>query len=254
MKLTIIIGGSIDFYHNYMNLFKLVEKKEGWAFRRINFERFVARVKNVDIDVRFCWNPTRDKAYEKLKRSAEDKMKFIVHDPADELVKKIGKTDAVLFFGSCGAFLGKKGEVYVPQIFNELLFKKLIIDKALLKKLKPKGKISFNNHLRGKMVGKDCRVIISNLTLSPDNMKDKNKDLLIEVAKKLSDYGDVVEKESYQIVKGFKDKCPLGVVMVVSDVLSVKKHMMDQKHFKPNKNNLARVFIQSVKAMLGEIK
>jgi hypothetical protein len=253
-KLTVILGGSVDFYQKHMNLLRLVEKKTRWKIKKINFERFSCKVNGIDIDILFCWNPIRDAAYYDLKKFAESKLKFAVHLPASELVKKIKNIHAVLFIGNCGAFQGKKEETYLPSMFNELLFKKLVVDEEIIKNLKPKGKINIKNILQGKIKGKESIAITSNLTLSPNNMLNHDKDLLIKAAKKLSKYGDMVEKESYQIVKAFKNKIPLGVIMISSDVLSIKKHMMDNKNFKPNKENFANTFIKSIKIMVNELK
>lgn len=43
-KLTIIFGGSINFYEDRMRLFKNVKKKIGWNFKKLNKERLIGYI------------------------------------------------------------------------------------------------------------------------------------------------------------------------------------------------------------------
>ena len=79
------------------------------------------------------------------------------------------------------------------------------------------------------------------------------KDKLISLAKKLSKFGDVVEKESYQIVKHFRNKVPIGVYIQSSDVLTNKRHMLHRK-METDKNKFNSNVVKSIKIALEKLK
>jgi hypothetical protein len=252
-KLIVILGGSIDFYHNSLNLLKKVEEKTGWKIRRDDFENFSMQIDNTKIEIKFCWNPTRDLNYEEMKEYAKTKLKFIVHNPADELAKTIKSVDGILFLGHCGTLKGNKEEIYIPTKFTKLFFSTPFVLRENLEKNTPSEKLIFKNCLSQKINGKDACVITSNLTLCPENMQDKDEEILIKLAKHLMKYGDVVEKESYSLIKLLKNKCPFGIAMISSDVISVKEHMIRETNFNPDKDNFVNLFVKSTKVMLKEI-
>lgn len=252
-KLTIIFGGSVTFYDAHMDIFNVVGEKTGWKFKKIAKDYFFTKINGIKVDIRFCWNPVRDKMYNEFKKFNKEKLKFVLSVPAEELVKRIKDTDAVLFIGHCGAFRGEKEDIHLPKEVRICLFKKSIVKEKDISKVKPHDLVKIDNLLIGKIKGKESRAITSNLTLSPDNVENKDKNVLIKLGKKLQGYGDVVEKESYFIAKEFKNKL-LGMLMISSDVLTIKKHMMVQKTFSPSKENLANSFIKATKVMINVIK
>jgi hypothetical protein len=134
-----------------------------------------------------------------------------------------------------------------------LSFKNSLVSKSDFTTFIPKEEIVIKNCLLGKIKGKDAKVITSNLTLCPETMHDKNENLLIELSKHLSKYGELVEKEAYFMVKSFYKKCPVGVLMISSDVLNVKKKMLTEKNLKSDGDNFANLFIQSVKIMQDKL-
>lgn len=252
-KLTIIFGGSYDFYYKNMNVFAALEKALKFKLKHFKKEKLTAKIKDVELEIRFAYNPTRDKNYLASKKCLEIKWKQSVPLPADEVVKKIKKTDSVLFLGHCGGFKGKPGEIFLPEKFKEIFFEDIFVKHKEIIKTRPKNPMHIKNILTKKMSGKKATVITSNLTLNPSSIENKSEKHLIKLAKILSNAGDVVEKESYPIVKYFRKKVPLGVMMVSSDVLSIKKHMMTE-NFKPDKNKFSKACINAVKVVLKELR
>jgi hypothetical protein len=252
-KLIIVLGGSVDFYHNNLCLFRNVEKITGWKFERVSPDRFASEIDGVNIDIRFCWNPKRDIHYGWFKKFVQRDLKMILSIPAEELIKKIKKTDGLLFLGHCGAFKGKKESIYLPNKFLSLDFKFPKVRRENLD-IVPESPVKIDNVLIDKMSGKKGTTITTNLALVPINMDNQNKDLLIDLTKNLMKYGDVVDKESYEIARGISKEVKFGCLMISSDVLTIKKHMMKEEGFKPDKDNFAKAFIDSVKVMVGELK
>jgi len=252
-KLTIIFGGSIDYYDKNMGVFKEIGDVFGCSIKKIAKSKLTTKIKKINIEILFAYNPTRDKNYRVNKRYLETKWGQTVPAPADEIVKKIKKSDIVLFFGHCGGFSGKPGIIYTPETFKEIFFEEAIVKHKEIIKIKPKNKIKINNILAGKMQGKKATLITSNLTLNPSSIENNSKEHLIKLAKILSNAGDIVEKESYPVAKYFKDKVPLGVMVVCSDVLSIKKYMMDEK-FNPSPKKFSKACIKAIKIALKKLK
>ena len=253
-NLYIMFGGSVDHYHNWFRVTYEIEKKLGIVFRRTGAEKFEGKKENVNIKIRFCWNPTRDKNYYEMKRYNETNFKSIVAIPADELSKRIKNPSVILFLGLCGGFKGKKGDIYLPEEFGEIFFEEKIIREKEVLEIKPKNKIKIKNYLKGKMKGLNGRVVTSNLTLMPKNIENEDKEILIKLTKNLIREGDLVDKESYQIVNEFKKECPVGVLMLASDILIIKKHMLNPLKFNPIKNKIRNSFTEAVNVMVGGLK
>lgn len=253
-KLTIIFGGPVGSYNDRHNTLFIIDKLTGCTLKRIAPEKFVGELDGVKLEVRFCWQPTRDDQYERTKRIAETKWKEIMAIPADELVKKIKKTDGVLLLGLCGAFNGKKGYIHLPNELKELRFKKSIIKHKEILKIKPKNLIKIKNDLIGSMYGRPARSVTSNLTLAPFNIENESEEHLAKLAKSLSKSGDVVEKESYEIAKAFKNKHPLGIMLMTSDVLKFKKHMMPSEGFTFDDKKFGGACAEAIKVMVNKLK
>lgn len=249
-KLYIVFGGSVGHYHNWFKVTYKIEKVLGIKLRRVSAEVFEGEKDNIPLKIMFCWNPIRDKNYYSMKEYAEREFKEIVSPPAEEIVKKIINPSAVLFLGLCGSFKGKKDDVFIPEEFKEIIFKEEFVRKKDILKISPKNSIKLDNFMKGKIEGKSAKAITSNLTLMPRNMENESKDILIKLTRSLIKSGDLVEKESYQIVKGMKGKCPVGVVLISSDVLTIKKHMLNPHKFFPNKEKIRKVFSKAVKEMI----
>ena len=121
-------------------------------------------------------------------------------------------------------------------------------------KIKVESEIKIQNILKSKLEGDNARVITSNLVLAPYHAKPESKDKVIRIANILSNFGDVVEKESYQIVKYFNNKIPIGVYLQSSDILTSKRHMMSHKGMETDKSKFSKNVIKSIKLALRELK
>jgi len=253
-NLYVIFGGSVSHYHDWLRVTYEIEKKLRIKLKRTKAEEFKGKRDGINIVIKFCWNPIRDKNYYEMKKYEEIEHKAIVAIPANELVKKIKNPNAVLFLGLCGGFKGKKDEIYIPEEFKEILFKEKFVKNHEILTAKPLNKIKTKNFLKNKIKGKGAKVITSNLTLMPKNMEDESEESLIKLTNTLLKSGDVVEKESYQIVKKFNKKCPIGIVLIASDILTIKKHMLRPHKFNPNRENIKKTFSNSIKEMILNLK
>lgn len=249
MKITVIFGGNVGFYLYSLQTFNAIEKYFDVIIKRTGHFKFKTKINRIAIDFLFAYGPTRDQNYNIRKEKFAIGEKEIIPLPADEVVKKIKKSDVVLLFGLCGTFKGKKSEVYIPNCFKEILFEKEIIKHEEIFKIKLKNTIKIKNILRGKLNDKSSTMVTSNLTLMPRVMEDGKENSLILLADKLSKYADAVDKESYQIAKHFKNK-KLGIMLVASDVLSIKHHMMKENQFDPNKTKFNQNCINALKEIL----
>ena len=254
-KLTVIFGGTIGLYLGYFGLFRGIDKTFNCSVRRNGANSLFCRIEGINVDFKFCLNPIRDRNYLMLKQGKEKGfLKELVCLPAGELVGKIKKTDMVLFFGLCGGFRGRKSDIYFPEKFKEVFFNNYV-GKKEISKMKAFNQIRMNNLFLKKFKGKEIRVVISNLTLMPENIEDNCKESLILLSNTLLKYGNVVDKESYQIVKGFNGKVPLGIMLMASDVLSVKRNILKQgKGFKPNIIKFNLNVIKCLRFALKELK
>lgn len=248
-KLIVIFGGAVGLYQGYFNIFHEIEKHFKCTIRRNTPFKFSCKIKEKLIEFRFCYVPTRDKNYYNAKKFLETKFKELVPPPADELSKKLKNAEKILLLGICGAFKGKKGTIHIPKEFKELFFKEIYIKYKEVLKVKTLNSITINNFLTGKMRGSKSLVVTSNITLSPNTIEEGKKVYLISLAEKLSKQGDIVDKESYQIVKYLKNKS-LGIMFMTSDLLSVKKHMMTLEGFSPDKKKFAENTIKAIKIAL----
>jgi hypothetical protein len=250
-RITIIFGGTFGLY---LQVFKEIEKAFNCVINRISLYKLKTKIKNTDVTFYICTNPIRDKNYYLQKKYfATSQWKELMPPPANEIVKKVKKSDIVLFFGYCGTFIGKKS-VYTPEIFKEIFFDINWIMEIDELKMKVKNEIKIKNILRNVIHGENARVITSNITLAPYHAKPESKDKLIKIANILFKEGDVVEKETYQIAKYFRNKSPLGIYIQSSDVLTNKRHMLSHKGIETNKSKFNKNVIKSIKFALSELK
>ena len=221
-----IFGGPVNLFENRLKFFKYFEKKFKVRVNRASELKFKAKIGGAEIDFLFAYCPQRDKAYLDSKKYIEKNYKEKVPLPAEELCKKIKKADVVLFFGTCGSFKGKKKQIYIPNKFRKINYSGDII---LLKEFKknPSKEVELNNVLKRK--GQKATAITSNLTLMPVCVENKKEKTVEKFGKKLSNYGDIIDKESYQIVKNLKNRFRVGVGLVCSDVI-LKRQFLKPKH------------------------
>ena len=250
-RITIIFGGTFGLYHE---VFNKIEDKFKCKIMRKSVYFLTTRIKDADVSFYICNSPVRDKNYYFQKKYLQSSQwKELMPPPANEIAKKIKKSDAILFFGYCGTFKGKKS-IYVPEIFKEIFFDKSKIMEVDESKIKVESEIKIQNILKSKLEGDNARVITSNLVLAPYHAKPESKDKVIRIANILSNFGDVVEKESYQIVKYFNNKIPIGVYLQSSDILTSKRHMMSHKGMETDKSKFSKNVIKSIKLALRELK
>lgn len=250
-KITVIFGGAIGLYNDYFRIFDAIEHYFKCIVRRVSAYKFDCKINNTKIEFRFCYNPTRDKNYYNNKKFLESMYRDLIPLPADELAKKIKNTDKVLFFGICGSFKGKISEIHTPEEFHEIFFNEVYIKHKEILKIKPMNKIEIKNILSEKIKGKKSKSITSNVTLTPNTIEKKDKAYLIILGEKLAKKGDIVDKESYQIAKYFKNKIPLGMMLMTSDILTIKKYMLTAKIFNPNKKKFNKNCIKAIKIALN---
>ncbi|MBN1949877.1 MAG: hypothetical protein JW801_01660 [Bacteroidales bacterium] len=247
-NITIVMGGTINLYRDYFQLFNHIEKKFGCIIKAHNKGYLSFELHNVKFTVLFCLHPRRDKNYLLLKALKESKSGETVPLPADELVKKIINTDYVIFLGMCGGMHGKTGRVYLPTEFCKIYFDTSIKHKDILK-IKPLHRITVDNILLNIIEGVPARVITTNLTLLPDSVEGR-EDGLWTLSERLSVYGDIVDKESYILAKHLVDKIPCGFALMASDLLTKKNQMMDQEKFTPDKKRFNAMCINVIRQIL----
>ncbi|MEK6926477.1 MAG: hypothetical protein AABW50_04330 [Nanoarchaeota archaeon] len=249
-KLTIIYGGSVGLYQGYFRVFNEIEKSLGCIIKRVSYFKFITKINNTKVEFLFSDMPTKGKNYYLNKKYLATRWKELIPPPADEVATRIKNTDAVLFLGLCGGFHGKKGDIHTPEEFNELLFKKTRISHKKDFKINPKTKIKLQNFLLSKIKAKKSRVVTSNMALTPDNAVNKDEEIIIKLAQILRDHTEVVEMETYPIVKILGHKFPLGIMLMTSDLVHVKKHMMRHGKFTPHKNIFNKNCIRAIKIAL----
>ena len=233
-KTAILLGGMPDNFIKDAKLFEGIEKKFNCTIKRIG--EFEAETQMGDNYVKFffCYKPRRDKNYLDSAKWYKKTWKSNISPPANEVAKKIKNFDMVIFFGFCGAFNEEKNRVCLPNKFSEIDFEESFIRLKHIDKIKASASIELNNILIGKIKGEKCRTVSSNLTLMPKNIEGNSKEHLKILASNLSKHADVVEMETYTIVKELDGKLPLGVFLFVSDVLDKDKDMLESKAIKFN--------------------
>ncbi len=250
-KIIIVLGGSVELYLHYFKLFQEVESQFNCIVRRIGIFKFVTNINNARLEFKFCKNPTRDNNYRSYKKYLEDVIKELLPPPADEVIKKNSKISIILFFGFCGAFTGKTGEICVPEVFKEISFKTNFIKKSDIFGVKPQNTTKIKNLLTGKIISEKSVVITSNLSLTPDYVENGDEGLIL-LGKKLSAYGDVIDKESFKIAQCSR-KIPMGFMLMTSDSLYDRNQMIRNKQlFEPDIKKFNKACIDSIKVVLKE--
>ncbi|MEK7549129.1 MAG: hypothetical protein AAB496_01395 [Patescibacteria group bacterium] len=248
-NISVIFGGSFGLYYG---IFTEIEKKFNCKIMRTSPFRLTTKINGIGIKFYFCNSPIKDKNYYSQKKYLQSSQwKELMPPPANEVAKKIKNSNIVLLFGYCGVFKGKKS-TYTPEIFKEVFFDTNRIMDIKESQIKVENAIKINNFLKPVKIGENAKVITSNLVLAPYHEKPESKDKVIRIASILSDFGDVVEKESYQIVKHLKKDSRIGVYLQASDVLSNKRHMLHPRGMEINREKFNRNVIKSLGFSLGK--
>ena len=251
-SVAIIFGGDIDLYVHWFNVFKNIEDAFDCVIRRRGNFNYSTRIGNTLLKFYFCINPIRDSNYLYYKLFCETVPKKLAPPPADNVAKKAAKFDRVLFFGLCGSLHnGRKGDIHTPYTFREILFPDYFITHKCIPAIKLSNSIQFTNFLCKKIRGKKSRVITSNLTFMPDYIEGGSAGL-ITLSTKLSSYGDIVDKEAYEIAKYLKG-LPIGMVLMTSDILYNRKDMLKNNHsFKPDVSKFNKALVSSIKVAIED--
>ena len=249
-NIAIIFGGDSDLYIHWFKVFKNIENVFNCTIRRRGNFKYSTRIGNTLLNIFFCINPIQDSNYFYYKQFYETVPKKLIPPSADKVAKKVAKSNKVLFFGLCGSLHnGRKDEIHTPYAFREILFPNHFITKDYIPKIKLSRNIEFSNFLLRKIKGKKSKGITSNITLMPDYVEDSSTGLIM-LSKILSSYGDIVEKEAYEIIKQLKN-IPVGIMLMTSDILYNKKGMLKNNHtFKPNIFKFNKALINSIKEAL----
>jgi len=249
-KITVIFGGTFGLYHGHLKVFRNIENKFNCKIQRTGQNKLTTRINNAHIEFLFGFHPRNDQNYRALKKSKEEGFwKELVPPPMDKVVKRVKNKDKILFLGLCGGLIGKKSDIYTPTEFSEIFFGKKITSKDI-QKAKPLHKIKIRNRLQEKLETSSSKAITSNLTIMPNSCEKNSKDEIIQLSQKLQEGGDFVDKECYQIAKHFKNKAPLYIGLMASDVASVKRHMLQSNMFEPNIKKFNKLTRDALKAVL----
>ena len=245
-KLTIIFGGTVGLY---LQTIREIEKHFQKTIQRTSFFKFETIIKKTKTEFLFCNYPTKDKSYFRGKKYQKTKGKELMPPPSDELAKKI-KTGKIIFAGFCGGFKGKKDDIHTPTEFSEILFKGNYIKHSEIKNLKPKNKIKLNNFLTKIIKAKKSKIITSNIGFVPGRIENEDENQLIILSNKMSKFFDAVEMETYPLVKKFKNKIPLGIFLMTSDMIHIKKQMLRHGNFNPNREKFNEYLIKIIEKTL----
>jgi hypothetical protein len=251
-KIVVVFGGLTEYYVQDMLIFKAIEKSFNCRIRRARSDKFITRLNDCNVEFRFCHEPLTEKNSSAKKYTLNGRQ-FDAPISSGELVKKINKANIILFCGFCGGFHGKPGETYLPESCKEIFFRDLIIKHKEILAIAPKNEVCFRNILLNKMKGKEGTIITSNVTLTHKHIEGESREHLIKIAEILAKEGDAIDKESYQIVNYFKNKVPLGLVLTVSDVLSINKHMIHDRSYKLNYAQFRKNCINAIKIALEQV-
>jgi hypothetical protein len=246
-KIVVIFGGPVNLFEKRFKIFKYFEKKFKIKIKKVSSVKFVTVIENIKFEFLFSYCPKSDMAYLDSKKYIEQNYNESVPLPTNELCAKIKKADIILFFGICGAFNGKIGEIYVPSVLREINYSgEMICIKDFNKN--PGREKTFKNELNG--MGKNARVITSNITLMPACVEGRREKIVLKFGKKLSKFGNVIDKESFQVVKNLAGKFKLGVGLVCSDVILEKKFLTPRHKFE-FRGAFNKFVVESAKKLLS---
>lgn len=238
-KLIVIFGGPVELYQINADFFNAFEKEFHKSLKRKSPFLFTCKIDSIHIDFRFAFHPNKDKAYEDSKIYFKKKWNIRIPPPVNDLIKEIKNPDVILFFGLCGAFWGKRNEIYVPTEYLIMNFKKSKIRPIDVRKTRPKKKIVYNNILNKLVKEKNGKIITTNITLNPRGIENKDEALLIRYCKILQKCAKLVDKESYMVIHAFKNIAPIGILVQTSDVILKHKFLEEKLSVNWNKFNQA---------------
>lgn len=250
-NIAVIFGGKLSLYISWFNVFKEIEGHFHCTIKRKGMHTFFTKINNMALTFYFCINPIRDNNYRAYEYYYSSTLKGVLPLPANEIAKKIRKdSDKILFAGLCGTICnGRKGDIHTPKLFQKCYFPNSYIQKEQIPQIKPSDKIKIKNYLCLNKDKKKSKVITTNLTLVPDFIEGGSEGL-ISLSQNLSSYGDIVDKESYEIAAQ-SNGIPIGLMLMTSDVLCRKNGMIKNTlSFVPNKRKFNNALMNSIKTAL----
>ena len=223
-KVAILLGSPYNVLSK-RTLPRLIEEKFNGELEKTG--KFSRRLKTDNSIINFygCYMPKGDRNYFISKKEFKEEENEDVPPPTNRVLKKIGDVDKVLFIGTCGAIKGTKNGIYIPTEFYETFFRDRYLGKRHVDELKIENRIRCSNLYSRLFDGRTGGVLTTNLALIPGNIEDKSKERLLHLAKKLPKDVNCADMESYQIVKKFGSRIPVGVFLYSSDVIGKDSEM-----------------------------
>ena len=248
-SVALVIGGTEQLYLNERaNLLHAIEEAFGCKLRGEGPFRYQTHIGGSTLTVYFALNPTRDANYEAYRRYAMSQLGHDLPPPACEVgMYAFSKAKCVLFCGLCGGLRGRVGDVHIPRRFCSLSFASSYLDASDIRNARPTDGVEIDNILAGIFPIAASRAITSNLTLAPEFLKG-GVAALRDFATYLRSFGDVIDKESYQIAVLARRR-PTGILLMTSDIVADPTLML--RNGKPLRFDLRRFCDHVIMALRG---
>jgi len=245
-KIAVIFGGKLDLYTRWFNVFKEIENHFHCDVRRKGAYAFSTIINNTALNFYFCINPVRDDNYLAYFKYYKSILGKGLPPPANDIMKRVKNSNKILFLGLCGALCNnRKGNVQTPNLFKNYYFPNSYISKKQTNIIKPVNEVRINNFLCQSKNKKQLNVITTNLTLLPEFIEGGCREL-ISLSQKLSSFGGLVDKESYEIAT-HSNGIPIGLALMTSGILYHRNGMMRNKRsFTPNIQKFNKMMIKSI--------
>ncbi len=242
-KIAVLVGSIKRVFEDGGHLKDIIEKELKTEIIKSK-GTYWAKLKDKEFLFYSCYCTSRSKFYVSSVKYIKRKFGFNPPEPLDEVMEKIPSVDLILFFGTCGAISGEKNEIYLPEKFYKLNLRSEWITEKTIEKINPNSPLKCNNYLSKLAEGKQAKVLTSNLSFVKSNTVNGDMNILNNLSKKLKPLIDCVEKESYYLVRKYKNKIPLGIFLMSSDVVGKHKTMTFQ----------LRIFQKSISKILKKLK
>ncbi|MFH1585414.1 MAG: hypothetical protein ABIB79_01465 [archaeon] len=224
MKIAVLIGSPFNVFEK-KTLKKLIERSLKTKIEKINSNKYFCSTKEKKFYFFPCYKPIKDRSYLSSKKYFLKEKGEKIPLPVKEALPLIKDIDLVLLFGTCGTINGKRNQVFLPTKFYSKRTNGTFIRKSFLEKFKLSKGISNKNILTDLIKGQKCKLLTSNITFIPDCVEGKSLKYLDRFTKEINKKIDCIDMESYDIVKKFKDKVPIGVFLFSSDTIGKDSQM-----------------------------
>lgn len=245
-KIAIIIGDFPDHFVNNLRFFENLEREIGCIVKKKTKSRFESKINNNKVIFQFCIGPSRDPLWLKRKGSMQGLPPTI-----EDFSKMKLDLDEIYYLGYCGVFKGKKDSIYLPTRFSKVTFEDYILDHNHIIDFDVEEKLTYENSLIDRIKGKKCSAITVNQILSLKYVKDNSLKILNSISKEMAKHADIVEMESYEIVKLFRNKYPLGLFYYGMDYPNRKRNVAGSGKVVWNKEKFTKAGIGMIKTVVG---